>query len=207
MNMESRAEAARAARRADVSMRIELATLELCLERGIDGVTVEEVAAAAGISRRTFYRYFETIEDVLCAMPRRSLKRISAAVSARPSSESVMEAFLQVYRNTQVSDEERAVHRLAFQVAQRSQDAWWHAMHRMQPSAHEIYTEMIAQRLRAEGKSPAPASLLAAVLQAVIRQVAQENVRNGRQMPDPHQLESALVTLAAIMKDVVPTGR
>lgn len=47
--------------------RIAEAGLKLFLKNGYDGTTLEAIAAAAGISRRTFFAYFRSKEDVLIA--------------------------------------------------------------------------------------------------------------------------------------------
>ena len=45
--------------------RVERAALELFSSRGFDAVTADEVADAAGISRRTFFRYYPTKADAV----------------------------------------------------------------------------------------------------------------------------------------------
>ncbi|MCO7221162.1 mycofactocin system transcriptional regulator [Klenkia sp. PcliD-1-E] len=53
------------AAREDTRARIEAAALELFAERDFDAVTADEVADAAGISRRTFFRHFATKADAV----------------------------------------------------------------------------------------------------------------------------------------------
>ena len=43
------------------------AVLRLALERGLDAVTAEDIAAAANVSVRTFHNYFGTKEEALVA--------------------------------------------------------------------------------------------------------------------------------------------
>ena len=57
----SRAEATR--------QRLQRCALELFAARGFDEVTVEDVAAAAGVSHMTFYRHFPTKESVVLDDP------------------------------------------------------------------------------------------------------------------------------------------
>ncbi len=60
---------------------------DLFAERGFDQTTVDDVAQAAGISRRTFFRYFKTKEDVVLRRWDDMCDRLEAALTARPKRE------------------------------------------------------------------------------------------------------------------------
>ena len=51
-------------KKAATSDRIRACALRLFREQGYDATTVEQIAAAAGVSHMTFFRYFPTKEDV-----------------------------------------------------------------------------------------------------------------------------------------------
>jgi AcrR family transcriptional regulator len=57
------------ARATRTKSRLQEEALRLFTERGFDAVTVEEVAAAAGVSHMTFFRHFPTKEDVVLEDP------------------------------------------------------------------------------------------------------------------------------------------
>ncbi len=60
---------------------------ELFLTRGFEAVTVEEIARKAGVSRRTFFRYFESKEDVMVERSNRLGEQLLAELAARPLDE------------------------------------------------------------------------------------------------------------------------
>ncbi len=80
-------------RRVQVALRIELAGLQLIGERGLDDVTVEQIAKEAGISVRTFFRYFRNTRDILTAVPVRESQRMCRALLVRPAGESLLDGF------------------------------------------------------------------------------------------------------------------
>lgn len=54
-------------RRLETRSEIHRAAVDLVLERGMAQVTVDDIAAAAGVSARTFFNYFPTKRDALVA--------------------------------------------------------------------------------------------------------------------------------------------
>jgi AcrR family transcriptional regulator len=71
-----------------VASEIERVALRLFDEHGFAAVTVEDIASAAGISVRTFYRYLTTKEDVFLVRLRREAGLLRAALEERPLDES-----------------------------------------------------------------------------------------------------------------------
>ena len=84
---------------------LQRAALELVAERGLDDVTVEEIAAAADVSTRTFFNYFASKEDALSTTDPDVLAETLAALAARPPQESALGALqaVQLERARQVA--------------------------------------------------------------------------------------------------------
>ncbi len=66
--------------------------LVLFQERGFDGVTVADIAAAANIAPRTFFAYFPTKEDVVFADHEESLAGLSERLRQRPAGQTTIDA-------------------------------------------------------------------------------------------------------------------
>jgi AcrR family transcriptional regulator len=66
---------------------LEAVALRLFEQQGFANVTVDDIANAAHISARTFYRYFPTKEDVLQARILRRTEELRTALAARPVDE------------------------------------------------------------------------------------------------------------------------
>jgi len=60
---------------------------KLFLARGFEAVTVEEIAQTAGVSRRTFFRYYESKEDVIVERSDRFGELLLAELAERPLDE------------------------------------------------------------------------------------------------------------------------
>jgi TetR/AcrR family transcriptional regulator, regulator of mycofactocin system len=67
------------------------AGLELFAERGFGRTTVDQIAAAAGISRRTFFRYFADKEELFFAEDERLLQVVEDTLDGAPPGEPVLD--------------------------------------------------------------------------------------------------------------------
>jgi AcrR family transcriptional regulator len=76
-------------RRARDAVRAEIAetAFQLFTQRGFDQTTVDDIAAAAGLSRRSFFRYFASKEDAVLGMLNAVGDAIAAELAARPAGE------------------------------------------------------------------------------------------------------------------------
>lgn len=83
--------------------------LDLFAAKGYENTTVEEVAAAAGVSRRTLFNYFRNKEDLALSGLSEQGELIAARFAERPTNEDVWEslrAAFQVLLEIEVSAEE-----------------------------------------------------------------------------------------------------
>ncbi len=63
------------------------AALKLLAWQGFEGTTIDQMVAAAGVSRRTFFRYFASKEDVIVQFMTDTGAMLCAALAARPADE------------------------------------------------------------------------------------------------------------------------
>jgi AcrR family transcriptional regulator len=80
-------ESLRDRQRAQIRADIRRAAFRLFVERGYDAVTTEEIATAAGVSARTFFRYVPSKEELLLAPVRYGGAAIINHLETRPASE------------------------------------------------------------------------------------------------------------------------
>jgi AcrR family transcriptional regulator len=74
------------------------AALRLVAEHGLDGVSVEDIAARADVSPRTFFNYFATKDDAVLGLDPAELRRTAEALAGRPAGEPAVEAMRAVQR-------------------------------------------------------------------------------------------------------------
>lgn len=83
--------------RAGVRARVEQAALELFSRRGFDDVTSDEVADAAGISRRTFFRHFPTKADAVWGDFAGHVARLARLLEDSPAGRPVLGSICAAY--------------------------------------------------------------------------------------------------------------
>ncbi len=89
------------------------AALGLFAAQGFDETSVSEIADAAGVSRRTVYRYYPTKDDLIFEFPRRWYEMFDKDVARREPGESVRSLARRAYTNIARSIEEDSARVLA----------------------------------------------------------------------------------------------
>jgi len=165
MTSDGRVGGARA--RARQAMRVQVAAIavDLIMEKGYDETTVDDICAAAEISRSTFFRYFPTKDDALFGLADDTGERLLAALAARPPGETPLVAMRRaldpwIEEITAGGEHARRLARLiantpALAARHRDKNALW----------YEVLRPEIARRLGADPaivSDPRPAAVIAA---------------------------------------------
>jgi AcrR family transcriptional regulator len=82
----------RARKKVQTRLALARAAMQLFEERGYAATTVDDIAAAANVSRRTFFRYFSTKEEVFIVDPEGKLAALHVALADGPPDEPTIAA-------------------------------------------------------------------------------------------------------------------
>ncbi|MBW8827099.1 MAG: TetR family transcriptional regulator [Acidobacteria bacterium] len=145
-------------------MTIERVALDLFAERGYDAVTVAEIAEGAGISLRTFFRYFPTKDAIVRASDTQMRQRLLHLLRAAPEDLTPLEAFrTALIASSAVRKEDRPAVLKRWRVMASTPLLRTGSISDMADPNGALVTE-IARRMGAPANDPRPQVMVAAML-------------------------------------------
>ncbi len=141
---------------------IESVALTLFEQRGFADVTVEEIANAAGISPRTFYRHFATKEDVFQVRIDRRAQALREALTERNADEVLFHA-LRAALVKVVSEEDDTQRRRWMLLVQSSPSLVRATVGGIYLKVNTVMAEFLGTRLGLSADALVPSMLAAAV--------------------------------------------
>lgn len=182
-------------RRLTTRGELEHVAFELFGTYGFDGTTVDDIATAAGISRRTFFRYFPSKNDVVWGdfdgMLERMRRRLAAAPAGRPLMDEVREALLDFNR---VPPEELPWHRRRMALILRTPALQAHSTLRY-ADWRAVLAEFVGERIGQPADTLAPQAIAHATLGIAV--AAYEQWLLDEQADLPALLDAAMRQLAS----------
>jgi AcrR family transcriptional regulator len=178
----------------DARGRLEGAAMELYRERGFDQTTVAEIAARAGLTERTFFRYFSDKREVLFSGAGRLEDLLVRSVRGAPTSATPMAAIAGALEATAAMFEERrefARQRQALIVAHAD-------LQERELIKLASLASAIGEALRGRGV-PAPAASLAGEMGIAIFKIAFEQwLGDSKKQGLAHHIRQSLQELKAV---------
>src|SRR5215470_12756676 len=151
-------------RRVTSQAELEYVAFELFAANGFEQTTVEEIAAAAGIGRRTFFRYFPSKNDIPWGAFETELERMRARLRACPPEMPLMDAIrLALVDFNRVSPAQVPMHRRRMELILRVPTLLAHSTLRF-TAWREVIAEFVAERTGLRPGELAPQAIAHAVL-------------------------------------------
>jgi AcrR family transcriptional regulator len=170
--------------------------------RGFDEVTVDEIAAEAEVSHRTFYRYFATKEELVLGPLQHGLDDFVTKFVQRPRSESVIASVRGVimdlaanYEHDLDNDRQRA-------ALVRSTPSLQQRQYERHTAFENAIVPLIAQRLDVDPARDIRPALIAGCAVAAIRAATSQWLLGDATRPLMPLVEHALTMLTRAFDDI-----
>jgi len=151
-------------RRVTSQAELEQVAFELFAAGGFEQTTVEDIAAAAGIGRRTFFRYFPSKNDIPWGMFELELQRMRARLKACPPDVRLMDAIrVALVDFNRVEPAQISRHRQRMELILRVPALLAHSTLRF-AGWREVIAEFVAERTGQRPDALAPQAIAHAVL-------------------------------------------
>lgn len=134
----------------------------LFLTNGYDATTVEDIAREAGISERTFFRYFTSKAEVFFIQIDTDTRALLEAIDSRPIDEAPWVSLQQALTSALATLDPRAAEtrsRLLHEIAQTAPQVQAQYLTRVHAAQREL-SEALAQRWTSERKTDADARVI-----------------------------------------------
>lgn len=169
---------------------------DLFVTQGYDGTTVDQIAAAAGMSKRTFFRYFPSKDDLVIGKYDLFADRMAEALDERPTEEPVWESLRRVFDITLdyvQDDHQRARNDAMDEIVRRTPQLYARYLEKMQ-RVQQLLIGRVAGRLNGHGYDPAdprPAAIVGAAF-ACMQAARQAWFASDRAQPFGSYLDTAM---------------
>jgi AcrR family transcriptional regulator len=184
------------------------AALRLFAEKGFGETTVDEIAEAAEVGRRTFFRYFPAKESVLFHDVESQIEAMVTSLRERPPEESPDQALMATMRRAASCFAEDADRRaLMGKVAAENESLFSHHRAVIMRRMEDALAEQVARRRGLDTPDLATQAAVAAVL-AAFGSAIRHWIVGGAQGSLPDMVETALdAAQAALAPDgMAPDG-
>jgi AcrR family transcriptional regulator len=140
---------------------------DLFVTQGYDGTTVDQIAAAAGMSKRTFFRYFPSKDDLVIGKYDLFADRMAEALDERPADEPVWKSLRRVFDITLdyvQDDHQRARNDAMDEIVRSTPQLYARYLEKMQ-RVQQLLIGRVAMRLTGrdyDPSDPQPAAIVGA---------------------------------------------
>ena len=194
-------------RRSKLAAQIERTALSMFVQRGINAVTIDQISDAADISRRTFFRYFASKEDLLLGDRQRYDDSLARAVAKEQPSQSAVRMLRDILVEMSHEVEAEAdIARLRLELFRKYPEEMSGAFEQ-QRAWSSTFKAMVAQRMGLDDSRDMRPALIVRVMMSAANVALQNWFTKGAEQPLHELVESTVDQTIAGLKELEAVDR